>query len=749
VSLPPASSFFESTQPSHQNPSTPFHSTAPLVEPSNEPYMDQQYNPNYVNQGYINPGISSDFGQSYGGVYNPHEPRFPQMEMYPPPPIPMMQPPAPPEYTAGMMPTAPMMYPPGQFQQPQWNQNEFRQNPPFGQPMMTELRNFQGQNQVETPANINVNPDGGIQENNFVPNFQNPRIENFQQLPPQNYAQNQNFIPPHTTSEYSQPQYPPPQVPQGPQYPDPRSSRSIPMDQQTQGISKSNDSTIADTVAEVIAKQKAKIFEEQEGTETPTPHQKKRRYVPTLEPPFPEDGPTVKEHLKKKQMEKKIQEKQEILKQKILEDEEKRKSQSQSFNPESTSAQYSTLEESIPENQGKNVFENAVENPSLSQEVVPEEVFQVKEEVDKKVFLENQRINEKMFMESPGIGEIDTEVQARIEEIGGFDGSTVGELAESIEGVPGQSGRKRKRPSKPRKKPIPKVEPVQKENDEKYLFKALHLQNTVRSLVLKNTALADEVSRLIYRIKTATEERSILAKRLQHYERNRIRRVLTQKKKKQALQALLLEEEFSRSSSVDDQGGFQQDFQVEKNEAIVPAFAFDEIRKGEMTVLMPFAEMENLRTIPILNLNGIDNGDNQIDALENPDDAEKSQKTKSRTDKQKNPAPTNRIPRRTPRKRKIEEKETSITKRSKKEELDSDFLHEQEASFFDEVSWAEPELEEVFSSEIPPQTTFISPRKRATMNRSETPSSSRDSSSRPESSQSGSVRTRSRRRNGT
>ncbi|KAE9546518.1 hypothetical protein FO519_010270, partial [Halicephalobus sp. NKZ332] len=30
VSLPPASSFFESTQPSHQNPSTPFHSTAPL-----------------------------------------------------------------------------------------------------------------------------------------------------------------------------------------------------------------------------------------------------------------------------------------------------------------------------------------------------------------------------------------------------------------------------------------------------------------------------------------------------------------------------------------------------------------------------------------------------------------------------------------------------------------------------------------------------------------------------------------------
>lgn len=49
--------------------------------------------------------------------------------------------------------------------------------------------------------------------------------------------------------------------------------------------------------------------------------------------------------------------------------------------------------------------------------------------------------------------------------------------------------------------------------------------------------MADEVSRLLYRIETAAEERKILAKRLQHYERNRIRRIVTQKKKRQALEA--------------------------------------------------------------------------------------------------------------------------------------------------------------------------------------------------------------------
>ena len=468
VSLPPASSFFESTQPAHASPSTPFHSNPPLVEPSNEPYIDPQYNQNYVDPNY------PDYSQNYGNVYNPSDVRFNQMEMYPPPPIPMMQPPAPPEYSQGMMPQGPIMYPPSQFQQPQWNQNDFRQSQNFNQPMINDMRTFPNQN-------IGISQN---QENNFVPNFQNPRMENYQQVQQQNFNQNSNFIPPHTTSEYNpqtqpqpqQPQYPVPQVsqvPQVPRYPDPR-PRQLPIEPQSQPIPKSNDNSIADTVAEVIAvslystlqllfsnfqKQKAKIFEEeQEVSDPPISQPKKRRYVATLDPPYPEDGPTVKEHLKQKQMEKKIQEKQEILKQKILEDEEKRKVQTVETPPST----YPTVEEVVTES----TFEHAVETQKLPQDIP--EVY-----------------SEKVFLES----EIDTEVAAKIEEIGGFEGSTVGELAESIEGVPGQSGRKRKKQSKPRKKQAPKVEVVQKENDEKDLFKALHLQNTVRSLVLVSTFL--------------------------------------------------------------------------------------------------------------------------------------------------------------------------------------------------------------------------------------------------------------------
>ena len=134
----------------------------------------------------------------------------------------------------------------------------------------------------------------------------------------------------------------------------------------------------------------------------------------------------------------------------------------------------------------------------------------------------------------------------------------------------------------------------------------------------------------------------------------------------------------------------------------------------------------------------------------NSEEGERNQKAKSKTDKQKSSVFLNRIPRRISRKRKLESEKNENPKRSKKEETyASERFQEQESSFFDESPWIEPELDEVFNSEIQQQTNFISPRKRATLNRSETPSSSVDSSSRPESSQSGSVRTRSRRRNAT
>uniref|UniRef100_A0A915DBD0 Uncharacterized protein n=1 Tax=Ditylenchus dipsaci TaxID=166011 RepID=A0A915DBD0_9BILA len=65
----------------------------------------------------------------------------------------------------------------------------------------------------------------------------------------------------------------------------------------------------------------------------------------------------------------------------------------------------------------------------------------------------------------------------------------------------------------------------------KYSIKLYHLQRTIKALVYKNGALSDELARLNQRIYTVTEERKMLAKRLQHHERNRIRRIQTQHRK--------------------------------------------------------------------------------------------------------------------------------------------------------------------------------------------------------------------------
>jgi len=65
----------------------------------------------------------------------------------------------------------------------------------------------------------------------------------------------------------------------------------------------------------------------------------------------------------------------------------------------------------------------------------------------------------------------------------------------------------------------------------KYSTKLYHLQRTIKSLVYKNGALSDELARLNQRIYTVSEERKMLAKRLQHHERNRIRRIQTQQRK--------------------------------------------------------------------------------------------------------------------------------------------------------------------------------------------------------------------------
>lgn len=222
--------------------------------------------------------------------------------------------------------------------------------------------------------------------------------------------------------------------------------------------------------------------EERAQASRPPPQPKKRRYVPTIELPYPDDGPTVRQILKQQQMEKKRLEQQEILKQQILEDEEKRKLKSAEVETQNIVAsdaieivQLETTNNNVPENSEKN-------------EVVINETF----EVPLQPSLEFVEMSEESSVsETPAIfhgDQIDTDVAAKIQEIGGFDGSTVGELAESIEfpaGVPTTTKRKRIRTRKPRKRQ-PKVDPIQKENNEKYIFKALHLQSTVRSLVLVN-----------------------------------------------------------------------------------------------------------------------------------------------------------------------------------------------------------------------------------------------------------------------
>uniref|UniRef100_A0A914GZL4 GRAM domain-containing protein n=1 Tax=Globodera rostochiensis TaxID=31243 RepID=A0A914GZL4_GLORO len=65
----------------------------------------------------------------------------------------------------------------------------------------------------------------------------------------------------------------------------------------------------------------------------------------------------------------------------------------------------------------------------------------------------------------------------------------------------------------------------------KCAVKLYHLQRTIKALVYKNGALADELARLNQRIYTVTAERKMLAKRLQHHERNRIRRIQSQYRK--------------------------------------------------------------------------------------------------------------------------------------------------------------------------------------------------------------------------
>ncbi|KAI6189504.1 Transforming growth factor beta regulator 1 [Aphelenchoides bicaudatus] len=78
------------------------------------------------------------------------------------------------------------------------------------------------------------------------------------------------------------------------------------------------------------------------------------------------------------------------------------------------------------------------------------------------------------------------------------------------------------------------LEALKLREEREYMVKFAQLRRTVRALVFKNGALADEVARLKMQIDVCREERKMVAKRVQHYERNRIRRLQTHERKAQA-----------------------------------------------------------------------------------------------------------------------------------------------------------------------------------------------------------------------
>ncbi|MCP9266293.1 Postacrosomal sheath WW domain-binding protein [Dirofilaria immitis] len=86
-------------------------------------------------------------------------------------------------------------------------------------------------------------------------------------------------------------------------------------------------------------------------------------------------------------------------------------------------------------------------------------------------------------------------------------------------------------------------------HEAQYVRKLYFMKRLVESLVIKNGALCDEVSRLNQRIRTVMEERRVLAKRLQHHERNRIRRIQTKLKKQAAARASKTNESQSTPAS--------------------------------------------------------------------------------------------------------------------------------------------------------------------------------------------------------
>uniref|UniRef100_A0AC35FHP5 Uncharacterized protein n=1 Tax=Panagrolaimus sp. PS1159 TaxID=55785 RepID=A0AC35FHP5_9BILA len=372
--------------------------------------------------------------------------------------------------------------------------------------------------------------------------------------------------------------------------------------------------SIAETVDEVIAKHSAaKIPIDNNDISTSSPTTKKRRNIRLTESsesnaPIIEqqnsDGPTVKQHFQAQQNEKRKQEQQDKYLTKIREDREKYNNAEvieipETFSNEPFRGPGMTRTEFLQAHRQRK-SESIQEIPTKQYE--KDTVVKIIEEIAASNF------PDRSSPEPPPYEFSSQQQQNFVENIQIIENDNTGirqQINQSFDEMPDTSTTAISTPTKPkpkriRKKPPPRETKVQKENKRKFLFKCLHLQRTVRSLILKNSALADETSRLFYRIKTVTEERKMLAKRVQHYERNRIRRIQSQKKKKakaeaQRIQAFVQQQQEQRQQQQEEESHQQEmnyppSVEIYEPEIIqekAEAYPFENMMHKEMAVYLP------------------------------------------------------------------------------------------------------------------------------------------------------------------
>uniref|UniRef100_A0A914YYP3 Uncharacterized protein n=1 Tax=Panagrolaimus superbus TaxID=310955 RepID=A0A914YYP3_9BILA len=350
--------------------------------------------------------------------------------------------------------------------------------------------------------------------------------------------------------------------------------------------------SIAETVNEVIAKHSAKFPTDNitsASTPSPPPSKKRRNTRTNVDSNIttekPADGPTVKQHFQAQQSEKRKQEQHDKILVKIREDKEKYQTNSEIEVSEISSSDLfrspgMTRTEFLQAHRQRKSESNQ-ENSTKPYE--KDTVVKIIEEIagsfpDHSPEPPPYEFSNQSFDENIQIIENHEEILPTIQN---FDEPSKSVITPA-----------KPKPKRIRKKPPPRETRVQKENKRKFLFKCLHLQRTIRSLILKNSALADETSRLFYRIKTVTEERKMLAKRVQHYERNRIRRIQSQKKKRAKAQAQQAQACVQQEQQELNYPPSVEIYEPEIIHENVDAYPFENMEHKEMTVYLPPVKQE-------------------------------------------------------------------------------------------------------------------------------------------------------------